>query len=60
MRRCANCGGEMVWETRAYVIDGELWCEECFQNWVRDWLRYNPDDVARELNVAVVDLKEER
>jgi len=46
---CPLCAGDLG--ERAYELEGEYVCRDCFTGWVQDYLRTNPEDVARALFV---------
>ena len=35
-----------------------MYCEDCFKDWVRDYLDSNPEDIAPLMNVPVWDVME--
>lgn len=50
-RSCPDCGGDLFAGGTAYEIEGRTVCEECFREWVQDFVLTNPREVARALNV---------
>ena len=55
---CSECGYEInpnMWDgcERVYTVGNETMCEDCFKEWVLDYVQSNLEDVARLLNVPV-------
>lgn len=48
---CPGCEAEINPRDDIYELDGELYCRECFGDWVRDYLSSNPQEIAEMLNV---------
>lgn len=40
-----------------YDVGGEIYCEDCFKDWVKDYLDSNPEDIAKLMNVPVWDVQ---
>lgn len=41
---------------RYYLVGGEIYCEDCFRDWVMDWVESNIEDVASFIGVPVVEV----
>ena len=59
---CAKCDIEInpdVWDgcEKYYSVDGEIYCAECFREWVLEWIDTDLDEVARVLDVPVVEVR---
>ena len=50
-RLCPWCGEDIGEKT--YGIENDQICADCFEEWVRDYLHTNPDQVAAALSVPV-------
>lgn len=50
-RLCPWCGEDIG--EKSYSIENDRICAECFDEWVRDYLHTNPDEVAAALSVPV-------
>ena len=50
-RICPWCGEDIG--DKSYSIENDQICVECFDEWVRDYLHTNPDEVAAALSVPV-------
>lgn len=50
-RLCPWCGEDIG--EKSYSIENDQICAECFDEWVRDYLHTNPDEVAAALSVPV-------
>jgi hypothetical protein len=59
---CSHCEIEFDPEDSSlshwYEIGGEMYCEDCFKDWVKDYLESNPEDIAKLMNVPVWDVME--
>lgn len=49
---CPNCGGYAGRDL--YEIDQLFVCVRCFREWLKDYARSNPSEVARQLSVPVI------
>jgi len=43
---CFGCGREIWHGTILYDYDGEEMCEECFEDWITDFLYHNHTEMA--------------
>ena len=50
-RLCPWCGEDIG--EKSYSIENDRICADCFEEWVRDYLHTNPDQVAAALSVPV-------
>lgn len=50
-RLCPWCGEDIG--DKSYGIENDRICADCFEEWVRDYLHTNPDQVAAALSVPV-------
>ena len=50
-RLCPWCGEDIG--DKSYGIENDQVCSDCFEEWVRDYLHTNPDEVAAALSVPV-------
>lgn len=50
-RLCPWCGEDIG--DKSYSIENDQVCSDCFEEWVRDYLHTNPDQVAAALSVPV-------
>lgn len=50
-RLCPWCGEDIG--DKSYGIENDQVCSDCFEEWVRDYLHTNPDQVAAALSVPV-------
>lgn len=59
---CSQCEIEFDQEDSSlahwYEIGGEVYCEDCFKDWVHDYLDSNPEDIATLMNVPVWNVME--
>ena len=58
---CSECGTEInpnVWDgcEKYYNVGGEIMCEDCFREWAIEWVQDNLEEMARLLNVPVVEV----
>ncbi len=58
---CDKCGYEInpdLWDgcEKAYNVGGEVYCADCFKDWVMEWVETDLDEVARVLEVPVVEV----
>lgn len=44
--KACDCSAELAPGEPIYEIDGELYCEECFKDWIKDYLATNPRELA--------------
>lgn len=51
IKLCPWCGEDIG--DKSYSIENDQICVECFDEWVRDYLHTNPDEVAAALSVPV-------
>ena len=59
---CAKCDFEInpdMWDgcEKYYNVGGEIYCAECFKEWVLEWVDTDLDEVARVLDVQVVEVR---
>ena len=59
---CARCDQEIDPNRfdgcdRYFVVGGEIYCEECFKDWLSDWMQTNLEDIAVLVGVPVVEVK---
>ena len=50
-RLCPWCGEDIG--EKSYGIENDQVCADCFEEWARDYLHTNPDQVASALSVPV-------
>ena len=50
-RLCPWCGEDIG--EKSYGIENDRICADCFEEWVRDYLHTNPEDIAAALSVPV-------
>ena len=50
-RLCPWCGEDIG--DKSYGIENDRICAGCFEEWVRDYLHTNPEDIAAALSVPV-------
>lgn len=50
-RLCPWCGEDIG--EKSYSIENDRICADCFEEWVRDYLHTNPDQVSAALSVPV-------
>ena len=50
-RLCPWCGEDIG--DKSYSIENDQVCADCFEEWVRDYLHTNPEDIAAALSVPV-------
>ena len=50
-RLCPWCGEDIGDKT--FCIENDQVCTDCFEEWVRDYLHTNPEDIAAALSVPV-------
>lgn len=48
---CPRCGYDLG--DKSFEVDGENLCLQCFSEWVNDYLRTNPEEVADALFIDV-------
>lgn len=53
---CQECDADITDKTR-YYYDGEVHCASCFADWVEEYAKSNPEDVARMMNVDFMEVK---
>ena len=50
-RLCPWCGEDIG--DKSFNIEGDQVCADCFEEWVRDYLHTNPEEIAAALSVPV-------
>ena len=58
---CDKCGYEInptLWDgcDKYYVVGNEVYCADCFKDWVLEWVEGDLDEVARVLDVPAVEV----
>lgn len=58
---CARCSHEIDPNRfdgcdRYFMVGGEIYCEECFKDWLSDWMQTNLEDIADLIGVPVVEV----
>ncbi len=56
---CAHCDAELnpnLWDDceKYYVVGGEIYCKDCFKEWIVAWVEENLDEAAAFVDVPVV------
>lgn len=51
---CPNCGGYIASTHDLYEVEQLFVCVKCFREWLKDFARSNPSEVARQLSVPVI------
>ena len=59
--KCAKCDAELnpnKWDDceKYYLVGGEIYCKDCFKEWLEEWIKLNLDDVAELAGVDVVEV----
>ena len=59
--RCSQCDAVLDparWDDceKYYIVGGEIYCSDCFKDWALDWMETNLDDLARAIDVPVVEV----
>lgn len=57
-QRCSKCGAGLNDTHHWYDCGDGMYCEDCFKDWVREYLDSNPEDIAPLMNVPVWDVME--
>lgn len=52
--QCPSCGKYIPSGCELYEIDDLFVCEGCFREWLKDYARTNPSDVAERVGVPVI------
>ena len=60
---CDHCGTELnpnLWDDseKYFMVGREIYCKECFRDWLRDWIEGSLDEVAAVICVPVVEVFE--
>lgn len=58
---CANCDAEInpvKYDDceEYYLVEGEIYCKDCFKEWLEEWIELNLNDVAELAGVPVVEV----
>lgn len=58
---CDKCDCEInpnKWDDceKYYVVGEEVYCKDCFKDWLRDWIDSNLDEAADAIGVPVVEV----
>lgn len=61
---CDKCEIEIhpdIWDgcEKYYRVGGEIYCGECFKEWLLDWMSVSLDEVAVAIGVDVVEVEVE-
>lgn len=58
---CSRCDAEInpnQWDgcEKYYTVGDEIMCADCFKDWVKEWIETDLDEVARVLEVPIVEV----
>lgn len=58
---CSKCGYEInpnMWDgcEKQYGVGDEVYCADCFKEWVYEWVETDIDEVARVLDVPITEV----
>lgn len=58
---CAHCDAEInpnLWDDceKYFIVGGEVYCKDCFKDWLQEWIEGNLDEVAAAIDVPVVEV----
>lgn len=59
---CSKCDAEInpnLWDgcEKYYKVGGEILCADCFKDWLMEWIGGDLDEVARALEIPVVEVR---
>ena len=59
---CFKCDAEInpgKWDDceKYYIVEDQVYCKDCFKEWVLDYVETNLDDVAALFDVPVVEVE---
>lgn len=55
---CEKCQGEVYRGEKLIVVDGKRLCTDCFEEFIGDWVRRNPQGFARTFGYDIEDSEE--